>query len=103
TDSRQYRNFLGHGIGYVLTDPCRNVTRPGLQVNRLSASEKSFLNKLLAKQNWLESGDSEEDVDEFLDDLEDARAEPHGKYDVVLVVKGSIADSIQTLRIPISP
>ncbi|CAM9579194.1 unnamed protein product [Ectocarpus sp. 12 AP-2014] len=48
------------------------------QVNRLSASEKSFLKKLLAKQNGLESGDSEEDVDESVDDLEDARAEPHG-------------------------
>ncbi|CAN0548819.1 unnamed protein product, partial [Ectocarpus sp. 12 AP-2014] len=47
-------------------------------VNRLSASEKSFLKKLLAKKNGLEAGDSEEDVDEYVDDLEDARAEPYG-------------------------
>ncbi|CAM9571788.1 unnamed protein product [Ectocarpus sp. 12 AP-2014] len=60
------------------THPCFNDTRPGLRVNRLTASEKSFLKKLLAKQNGVESGDSERHVDESVDDLEDARAEPHG-------------------------
>ncbi|CAM9660471.1 unnamed protein product [Ectocarpus sp. 12 AP-2014] len=48
------------------------------QANRLTASEKSFLKKILAKQNGVESGDSEEDDDESVDDLEDARAEPPG-------------------------
>ncbi|CAB1103417.1 unnamed protein product [Ectocarpus sp. CCAP 1310/34] len=54
-------------------DSCKND-----QANRLTASEKSFLKKLLAKQNGVESGDLEEDDDESVDDLEDARAEPHG-------------------------
>ncbi|CAM9879198.1 unnamed protein product [Ectocarpus sp. 8 AP-2014] len=42
--------------------------------NHLTASEQSFLKKLLAKQNGVESGDSEEDDDESVDDLEDACA-----------------------------
>ncbi|CBJ34113.1 expressed unknown protein [Ectocarpus siliculosus] len=47
--------------------------------NRRTASGKSYVKKLLAKQNAVESGDSEEaDADESVDELEDARAEPHG-------------------------
>lgn len=69
------------------------------------ASERSYLKELLAKENGdeAESGDSEEDdADESGDELEDARAEQHCKNDVVHVVEGSIVDSIQTSRIPIS-
>ncbi|CAN0289850.1 unnamed protein product [Ectocarpus sp. 6 AP-2014] len=52
-------------------DPCKND-----QANRLTASESSFLKKLLAKQHGVESGDSEEDDDESVDHLQDARSEP---------------------------
>ncbi|CAM9357186.1 unnamed protein product, partial [Ectocarpus sp. 12 AP-2014] len=52
------------------------------QVNRLTAWEKSFLKEILAKQNGVESGDSEEDDDDSVDDLEDARAEPHDRLRV---------------------
>ncbi|CBJ28580.1 hypothetical protein Esi_0109_0060 [Ectocarpus siliculosus] len=52
-------------------DPCKND-----QANRLTASESSFLKKLLAKQHGTESGDSEEDDDESVDHLQDARSEP---------------------------
>ncbi|CAN0081436.1 unnamed protein product [Ectocarpus sp. 6 AP-2014] len=52
-------------------DPCKND-----QANRLTASESSFLKKLLAKQHGTESGDSEENDDESVDHLQDARSEP---------------------------
>ncbi|CAN0266800.1 unnamed protein product [Ectocarpus sp. 12 AP-2014] len=43
-----------------------------------SKSEQNKTRDDTTSTNGLESGDSEEDVDESVDDLEDARAEPHG-------------------------